>query len=217
MNERIIYLPNGVNVEKFHVSEKRKFGEKDRYPGKVVIAQIARFTPKKGQHIFLNAISKLRRRAPDNCVFLFVGYVQDQSYFFALQQEAEKLGLGDRVSFFPNVTDEDLLSIYRDTDVLVLPSMAEGFPLSILEAWASKCSVIASEVGGIPYFVKNGQDSILVPPNDSDILSEKILDLVTDKELRKRLAMNGYERARREFSWDRVVDVISREYDSALG
>lgn len=216
VKDKVIYLPSGVDVEKFRVSEKEEFKEKYGYLDKVVITQIARFSPKKGQHIFLNAILKLKKKIPDNCVFFLAGYVQNEKYFLALQKRAKKIGLGKRLSFFLNVTDGDLLKIYGKTDVFVLPSMAEGFPLNILEAWASKCSVIASEVGGIPYFVKDGHDCILIPPNNSDILSQKIFNLIMDEELRKRLSTNGYERAIREFSWDRVINVISREYDSAL-
>ncbi len=215
-NNRMVYSPNGVEVNRFKVSGKEKFKERQGYEDKIVITQIARFSRTKGQHVFLDAIHRVKEKVPSNCVFLLAGYLQDRRYFDELRQKASKMGLGNRLIFFANVSDEDLIRIYKETDIFVLPSLSEGFPLSILEAWASKCSVIATEVGGIPYFAKNGHDSILIPSENAEALSQKILEVVADEALRKRLSTNGYERAAKEFSWDRVVDVITREYDSAL-
>lgn len=216
LRHKLVYLPSGVDAQKFRALEKEKLKEECGYSEKVVITQVARFSPKKGQQIFLDAISKLRKRMPDNCVFLLAGYAQDKKYVQALQQRVKETSFGKRLRFFVNVSEEDLLRIYGQTDIFVLPSLAEGFPLSILEAWASKCGVIATEVGGIPYFAHNGHDCLLIPPNNSDVLSQKILDLIENEELRERLSINGYQRAINEFSWDRVVNVISREYEAAL-
>ncbi len=215
VKSRLIYLPSGVDARKFAVDKKKA---KQRYDlsDKVVVTQVARFSAKKGQRIFLSAISRMKK-IPENCIFLLAGHVQDSKYFSDLQQQAKKTDMEKRIIFFPDVTESELLAIYGRTDVFVLPSLAEGFPLSVLEAWASKCSVIASRVGGIPFFMKDGHDCILIAPNDPDALCEKILKLVADVNLRESLSKNGYNRALKEFSWDKVVGVISKEYDSAVG
>jgi len=215
--QKLIYLPSGVDVEKFRAFEKAKIKERHGHSDKIIVTQVARFSPKKGQHVFLEAISQMEKKISGDCIFVLAGFLQDEKYYSSLLQRARKIDAGKRIRFLPNVTDEQLLRIYMETDIFVLPSMAEGFPLSILEAWASKSGVIASSVGGIPFFVKDGQDCILIPPNNSDILSQKIMSLVKDDKFRKSLSDNGYERALKEFSWENVVKVISKEYDLALG
>lgn len=215
LNKNIFYLPVGVDLKKFSTLNKVNLKKKYKLDNKLVISEIAQFRHRKGQHIFVAAIKKIINRIPEDCVFILAGYVSDRSYFSAVQRRVKELSLEKNVMILPNASDEEILEIYGLTDIFVLPTKAEGLPLTLLEAWASKTSVIISAVGGIPYVVNNYRDVILVSPNYRD-LSDKIILLINDKNLRKHLASNGYEQVKHKFSWERIIKILLEKYESAL-
>jgi D-inositol-3-phosphate glycosyltransferase len=115
---------------------------------------------------------------------------------------SHKLALDEIVTFVGDVADDVLPQYYAACDALVLPSrdMSEGFGLTLLEANATGKPVIASNVGGIPYVVKNGYNGILVPPNDAIALSRAILSFVKDLEKTREMGFNG-RRVAEDHDW----------------
>jgi glycosyltransferase involved in cell wall biosynthesis len=101
-------------------------------------------------------------------------------------------------------------------DVAVLPSETESFPFVILEAMACRRPVIATNVGGIPDIVDDGNTGILVPPKDSDKLAEAIIKLLKDKELRERMGDAGRERFERLFTQERMLGKTFSLYEESL-
>jgi glycosyltransferase involved in cell wall biosynthesis len=102
-----------------------------------------------------------------------------------------------------------------EMDVLLLPSIGEGFGLVLIEAMASGVPVIASAAGAIPEIVRNGENGLLVPvsPNDSREFAEAIRKLHGDRAFRDRLIANGLAEVRARFTWD----VTLPQYRSLLG
>jgi len=91
-------------------------------------------------------------------------------------------------------------------DLLVVPSLAEPFGKVIIEAMACRKCVIASNVGGIPEIIRDGENGILVPPGDCKKLEQSILSIMRNDELRMRLAEAGYQTVKDRFSIEKVVE-----------
>ena len=87
----------------------------------------------------------------------------------------------------------ELNKYYQESQIYVIPSYFESFPRTIWEAFANSLPVIASDVGSIPFHTSNNENILLIQPKDVNSLKNAIKELITDKELRKKLIMNGRE------------------------
>lgn len=210
------YLPNGVDLQKFSNLNKKTAKKENALEEKIVVTQVGRFAPQKGQHIFLEAINLLPKETREKCVFILAGYPFDKEYLLKLQQSIKGNSMEKNVHLVPDANDNQLTKLYGATDIFVLPSFAEGLPLTLFEAWASKCAVIITNVGGVPYVVKNGTDGFVIPPNDPKTLSQKLTQLVQDDKTRNELAIKGFERAKNEFDLNSLVDSLIREYKQVI-
>ena len=104
----------------------------------------------------------------------------------------------------------ELFQAFADADVLAVPSRSEGTPRVLVEARAFGCTVVASNVGGIPTSIEHEVDGLLVPPGDAEALAAAFVRIARDRALRKRLIAAGIERARRT-TVDRFADSIIAE------
>jgi glycosyltransferase involved in cell wall biosynthesis len=110
---------------------------------------------------------------------------------------AEEFELTDFVRFLGYIPlGSPLLSVYRQSDIFVHPSMSEGVPHSLLEAMANSLPVVTTSAGGIPGIVRDGTDAIVVPPGNARALADGVLHLLQDPSLAKRICQSGYDRAR---------------------
>jgi glycosyltransferase involved in cell wall biosynthesis len=125
---------------------------------------------------------------------------------------ASRLLEGDRVHVLP-VTSEPPLQLYRQADVFVLPSAGESFGMAAAEAAAAGTPVIVSDRCGIAGFFENGE--ALVVPYEREAIVDAVRRVVSEPELRTRLARGGIEAARRT-SWDRVTDLQEEIYRRAV-
>jgi glycosyltransferase involved in cell wall biosynthesis len=114
-----------------------------------------------------------------------------------LESQVQRLGLADRVIFAGMVADP--APIYRDLDLFVLPSLAEGTSISILEALASGTPVVATAVGGTPALLANGACGDLVPPCDVEAMATALRRVLSDAQYRARLAAAARARALAEY------------------
>jgi glycosyltransferase involved in cell wall biosynthesis len=122
---------------------------------------------------------------------------------------------GATLRFLP--FEEDPVAVarhYHAADVYVHPARAETFGLSVLEAMACGVPVVASDAGGIPEVVTDGETGLLFPAGDPRRLAEQILRVLADADLRRRLSEAGTERARSQFSLERQVDRYLEWYGS---
>jgi glycosyltransferase involved in cell wall biosynthesis len=105
----------------------------------------------------------------------------------ALEQRVAELGLDGRVQFLGSVPRETVLQLFRAAEASVLPSAWENFPHTVVEALAVGCPVIATAVGGVPEVVRDGENGLLVVPNDPAALAAAIRRFFADAALRERL------------------------------
>lgn len=106
----------------------------------------------------------------------------------ALERRAAGLGVSDRVRFLGTGTRDDVITLFRAVDVALVTSAWENLPHTLLEALAAGTPVIATEVGGIPEVLRDGENGLLVPAGDVDALAAAIDRLVHDDALRASLA-----------------------------
>lgn len=121
-----------------------------------------------------------------------------------LEAEAAALGMGDQVHFLG--WRDDVAQLMHTFDLLLVPSIWEGFGLVILEAMAHQLPAVASAVSAIPEIVVDGETGLLVPPRDVDALAGALVNLLGDAPLRKHMGMLAEDRLEVHFSAARMVD-----------
>lgn len=135
-----------------------------------------------------------------------------------LKDLLKELKLKDNVEIIKNVSDHELLNLYNSSDLFVLPSVVdsqgntEGLGVVLLEAMACGLPVIGSNIGGIVDIIKDGKTGFLVEEKDVNGLSQTILRLIKDEESRKKIALDGYNEVRKNFSWKKVAESYLKVY-----
>jgi len=163
----------------------------------------ARLHEQKGHRFLLRAAAQV----PD-ATFVLAG---DGPLRAELETLAGELGIADRCIFLGHRTDvAELLAL---ADVVVLPSLYEGLPVSILEAMAARRPVLATAIGGTDEVVEHEATGLLVPSRDPNALAAALRRLHGDAALADRLAAAGRERVEREFSMEATARGVMRIYD----
>lgn len=106
----------------------------------------------------------------------------------------------------------DILDIYRGADVLALPSFMEGMSIAGLEAMACGLPLIASNVGGMPYLVKDGETGILTEPGSVESLEQAILQLLNDRDLTRTMGLAALKRVKQNFTWEKIASEVIANY-----
>jgi glycosyltransferase involved in cell wall biosynthesis len=131
-----------------------------------------------------------------------------------LQERVESLGLPRAVTFLGE--RGDARQIIGAIDVLILPSLTEGLPNVVLEAFAYKTPVVATAVGGVPELVKDDETGWLVPPRDPHALAQAILDALSNPEEARRRAENAYKHLLEHFTVEKQVDKWEQALQAAV-
>ncbi|MHA1617571.1 MAG: glycosyltransferase family 4 protein [Candidatus Njordarchaeales archaeon] len=155
---------------------------------------------RKGFHLLIRAFRKVTKEYP-NARLVLAGEGPEK---IKLQRLSKKLGLSDKVTFLPKLSDDELVYEINTSQIVVIPSLWEGFGLTVLEAMACKKAVIAFNVPAINELITSNRNGLLVPEGDIDKLANSIVHLLNSDNLRKRIADNAYLFARK-FSWENVA------------
>ncbi len=173
------------------------------------IAFVGRLTQEKGVHDLLEAVASLRVSHPR--VRLELAGDGDAD---AIARRAYDLGIGDRVLIRGWCDAPARERMLARAGVFALASHAEGLPMSLLEAMAAGCPVVASRVGGIPDAVQDGTDGLLVPAGDVPALAAALARVLEDRDLAARLGGSAQVAIARRHSPAVAVDRIGRIYAS---
>jgi glycosyltransferase involved in cell wall biosynthesis len=154
--------------------------------------------PEKGIRYLLEAFETLRKRR--ECKLTLVGGTDRVTSSEAeIHEQIRQSPYRDDISIVGLVDfGEPLFELYRNHDVMVVPSLSEGTPRTIVEARSFGCPVVATNVGGIPSSVQDGRNGLLVPPRDAVALDKAIERILSDDELRRRLIATGLEDAKQQ-------------------
>ena len=154
-----------------------------------LITIVGRLAPVKNHALFLRAAVKLREILPA-ARFAIVG---DGELRTELEAQVDALGLRDAVFF--TGWQKDVTPVYADSDVLVISSVNEGTPFTVIEAMAAGCPVVSTAVGGVPDFLNYGELGKLVPSGDADALAGALVETVQqppDAEALRALIVERY-------------------------
>lgn len=210
--ERIRVVLNAIDINKFipfieqRDQKRHELGfSKDEF----LIATAGRLSPEKAQKDLILAFQHVRNKF-SNVQLLLCG---DGS----LRNNLEKLV---RSCDIRNVHflgfRKDIDEIMPAIDLFVLPSLTEGLPNVVLEAFATATPVIATAIGGVPELVIDGENGFLVPASNPDLLTKAIIKGLRSPELMKIMGRNGYEKVKTEFSLERQSVEIEGLYRSLL-
>jgi len=175
-----------------------------------VVGWVGRMTAVKRTESVVRALQKLVERGVDAYAVL-VGDGPDRE---RLERHAHELGVIKRCLFLGYQVD--VAPFYDAIDVLLLPSINEGTPVSVIESLAASRPVVATRVGGIPDVVRDGVDGFLVDSDDPDALAAPLAELAADPERRARMGEAGRARVVERYAVGRLVDDIDRLYRKLL-
>jgi len=196
-------IPNFVDSTEFSPPARR-----DRRQPHVLI-HVSNFRPIKRVHDVVAIFATVRRTTP--CRLELVGDGPERPRIEAMVSE---LGIGDQVRFRGEM--DDLAGVYGESDVFLLPSESESFGLAALEAMACGVPVVASDVGGLPDVVADGETGFLAAVGDVPAMAEAVRRLVTDDDLWGTMSRLARERAETCFGQASAVDRYEAVYRRVL-
>jgi glycosyltransferase involved in cell wall biosynthesis len=206
----VTVIPYGIDLEIFSPRTE------ERAPGDVpVIGAVSRLSPENGLEYLRRAVALLCDRADRNyepLLRLNVVLAGDGPSRESLEWLTAELRIDDRVRFLGEVPYERVPDVLRSFDIFAMPSLAEGFGVSALEASAMELPVIASDVHGIPDVVRDGHSGILTPPRDIEAIADAIVGLLSDSDRRRRMGTAGREYVRRHYQWRDNVRLMEALY-----
>jgi len=206
---RVIY--NGIDPSLYDLPADPTLRASLGIPARAkVVGVVANLIHYKGHRFFLQACQEIKRKH-QAVTFLLIG---DGPLRRELEGLARELGLEKDVLFLGS--RQDVPQLLALMDVVVLPSLEEGFPNAILEAMAAGKPVVATEVGGIPEAVVHGETGLLVPPKDPEALADAILRLLDDPQLALEMGRAGRDRVRKAFGLDRMVREMEGLYEELI-
>jgi glycosyltransferase involved in cell wall biosynthesis len=153
-------------------------------------------------------------RALEHLPGVHLAVVGDGELRQPLEAESRKCGLTPRIHFVG--WRHDLPSILSDLDVVVLTSLNEGTPISVIESLAAQRPVVATEVGGVRHVVDHGRTGLLAPARDHQAIADRVATLLTNRSLAARLAATGRADVAVRFAGSRLVDDTRELYRSLL-
>ena len=174
-------------------------------------ATSAALVPHKGQHYLIEAAAIVVRQVPDvRFVILGDGELREQ-----LERQIKHKHL-ERHVFLAGFRS-NALELTKSFDVFAMSSVTEGMCTALVDAMAASKPAVATTAGGIPEVVVDGETGFLVPPKDPKAMAERIVQLLKDPALRRRMGEAGLARARARFTVERMVEETNAVYERAVG
>lgn len=153
------------------------------------IIWVGKNDPSKGIDVLRQAIAKIRKKIPTLESTLITG--------------------GD-------LTGKALIRAYKRSHLFVLPSLAEGQPITLLEAWAAKLPIVATRVGENPSMVKHGMNGYLVDPGNASQLADAILKILRARNKDIKMGEAGYQMVKQDYTWDKTAAATWQVYQQVL-
>ena len=189
--------PNDIRSE-FHIQE-----------GEPVVITVSRLAHKNATDVLVESLRFTRTKL----TLLVVGDGEERDKIISLRNS---LGLKDHVHMALSRPNEDIPNYLSLAKIFVRPSRSEGLGISFLEAMAAGVPIIATSVGGIKDFLKDGETGLEVRVDDPKDLAEKIDLLLTNEPLRQKLIVNGRRLVEEKYQWSRIAKDMKAIFLSLL-
>jgi glycosyltransferase involved in cell wall biosynthesis len=207
---KTLFIKNGVDTDKY-APGGAPAADAPFQAGDIVIGTVARIQDVKNHRALVDAFAQLRSRLPGLAPRLKLAIVGDGPLLPAVREQVARLGL-DGAVWLPGAR-ADIAAVLHTFSVFALPSLAEGTPVSMLEAMACGLPVVASRVGGIPEVVDEDVQGLLVPVGDVDALTAALARYVQDAALASAHGAAARARVEDRFSLRAMVAGYGALYD----
>ena len=178
-----------------------------------IIPYIGQLTVRKCYDMVIEAMPKVVARFPQ-ASFVFVTHNPEQRA--NLQRMAAERGVGANLHFLGTISEEEKLALLRASDVLPFPSRYEGFGLPLLEGMAAGVPVISTNIPVVNEIVRDGENGLLIPYDDTGALAQAMLAVLEQPELRARLVAGGARSMADSFDPDMLVQQVIDAYRSVM-
>ena len=210
---KIEVVRNGINLAMMK-TKTNNFKKKHGIPLPFVLF-IGRFSKIKGIDILLHAIKILKDEHDlKNISFVIMGV--DFGFQNQMMQMIDDFGIKEKIHVITNPSRDDVIAAYGESEFLVLPSRWELSPLTPLEGFAFKKTVISSDIHGIPYTLSKDENCILIEVENYKELANSIIELIVNKEKRTRLGISGYNIVNSELNSRTMVKKTLKIYETIV-
>ena len=222
-NGNMVVIPPGVDVSHFYPipadEAKMYVGLK---PEDRMVLFVGRIEPLKGVDTLIEAMSCLQLKEKNRPVHLAIiggdpaASPEEMTVEMArLQKLCDDLSVDQTVVFLGKRDQDKLPYYYSAAQLVVMPSHYESFGMVALEAMACGTPVIASEVGGLAYLVRDGETGFTIPDQEPDELCDKISWLLNDRELHETMSARAVEYAQ-DYAWEKIAKQIVEVYEGLI-
>jgi sugar transferase (PEP-CTERM/EpsH1 system associated) len=213
INKRKIHLiKNGIDCDFFKPNnQKERSAELKKFASKedIVIGTVGRLDPVKNQKVLIELFQELAIIAPELAKKLKIAIIGDGPLYKELKSTIIKCQL-EQVIWLPGARYY-IVELISSFDVFILPSIAEGIPMTVLEAMAIGKPVIASNVGGLPEIIINST-GVLVSPDNKEALTQSVLNLLKSKTKMEVMGRNARQHIKNNFSIENMINHYQKLY-----
>lgn len=195
-----IVIPTGIDPSSF---KRLALSDETRSRFPLTATYIGRLESVKGVDDFVVATTRVKKEYPEMNIRVIGWYKDGHELVTEYKDRVEFTGLRS-----------DIPEILASTDIFVLPSYSEGLSNALMEAMASGCACIASDVGGNRFLIENGVSGFLFPAGDQDALASHIRRLIEDPTKRAMLGMQARKRIDAVFSWEKVGEEYRKVFEA---
>jgi glycosyltransferase involved in cell wall biosynthesis len=204
--EKIAVIHDGVDIETY-----RPLDSVEKQPGSVLYVGNSE-DRNKGARYLLEALHLLK----GSLDFHLTLVDRPREALDLTPRLVEEFGLEDQVTFSGRVSREELVQLYRRSELMVSPSLYEGFGLPAAEAMACGVPLVATTAGAFPEVIDDGVTGLLVPPGDATALADAIARLMSDAALRRRMGEAGRARIEDHFTWRQTALKTAALYEEIV-
>ena len=212
-SSKLVIVRNGIDFENLQTIPfdfKAEHGINGRF-----LLFLGRFNRVKGIDLLLESFSAVCKQPEfDDVKLVIIG--ADFGYRTEMFKQIEALQIKNRIKVIEKATRDEVISSYHACDFLVLPSRWEMSPLTPLEAFACKKTVVSTKAHGIPYVIEDGKNGILAEPDDVKDLADSIIMLLRDKEKTIKLGENGYKLVKEVCNSKNMAENVFQVYRSVV-
>ena len=196
--KKIFLLYCGVDEKKYHPDITKKEDN--------VLLFAGALEERKGVHVLIEALRLIKSPVK----LIIAGPVRDKTYTAGLHKRVSELNkeISHKIEFLNYLNEDKLIGYYQKASVFICPSLSEEFGLVSIEALACGTPVVASNTGGLPFAVKNGEHGILTAPGSPQELASAIELLLKDSELRRKFGKQGRDDVVKKYSWEKVAKAL---------
>ncbi|OGC51029.1 hypothetical protein A3A69_00030 [candidate division WWE3 bacterium RIFCSPLOWO2_01_FULL_37_15] len=204
-DEKIVVIHNGINPPEIEYKNTSNMRES------ISLIYVGKMIKSKGVFNLIDIVSDQRFA---NVKLIMVGDGRD---FKHLKSYSDSKKLTEKIEFYGNIPPEKVIPLMQSSDIFVMPTLRfEGFPMTLVEAMFAGLPVVANNMGGISDAVINGETGFLADPANLNDFKEKLLKLVSNKELIREMGLKAQGRAKNEFTTEVMVNKYELVFDEVL-